>query len=245
MAGFVKHVGSRSSSDNATTYTVTIPAAGCLKGNFLLVRQAKSGSATITSVVDSKGNTYIDLGSLNTNVGNLLYGAVLTVALVSGDTITITMSAKGNRSMVVDEFVGVQPFTAVDGSGNGTSVASTTPSATTSPAPKKPGLVVAHVAVAIGTEDAYTEDTNRVGNASWTALTRTQVANATASSNCAYKIVEIGVGSQTYNPTLGASVGHDENVASLPIAVNIPNGSQRVLLGEPVNQPRRVMPWAI
>lgn len=71
---------------------VTIPA-----GNVALIVGLKAGGRTLTSAVDSKGNTWVVDETLanSTNHGAGIMHSVLATALVSGDTIDMTWSSTG------------------------------------------------------------------------------------------------------------------------------------------------------
>jgi hypothetical protein len=186
---FVKNVGSATST-MSTTVVVTVPAEGCAIGNLLVAHEAGAGG----TVTDSKGNTWAArvevLGNIITQV---ISSCVVTVALVSGDTITCT-SIKTNAAMSVEEWSGTGDFEALataEGS-------STTPSVALLPVAV--GLVVG-IVMAEG-QPTVTEDSDTDGG-SWVTLTRVGTG-ADRQTSGAYKTTT-SVVTQTYNPVLSAA----------------------------------------
>lgn len=100
----------KTQSAAATSVAVTL-TAGVPTGRTLLIAacwEAGVGTVpTISSVVDSRGNTYTTDASVvsGTTVAVAIIRCRVTTALLSGDTITITISASRSRwALQVDEF---------------------------------------------------------------------------------------------------------------------------------------------
>jgi hypothetical protein len=107
---FVKVVGTVSSAASGLTSDITVPAAGVAQGNLLVI--GMTHAAGITSVSDSRGNDYtMALSQTNTHleVTNEIAYAVITTALQSDDTITITWDDSGFAIKLaqVNEYTGI------------------------------------------------------------------------------------------------------------------------------------------
>ena len=208
----VKNVGSQSS--NATTKVVTVPAAGCAVGNFLVVLAGCNGNVTVSSVVDTQGNTYAELNrvsitSPNNNTCTVWYSRLGT-ALVSGNTITLTWSAKVNGSISVEEFSGVTTTTNGTNTGSGTS---TTPSVTFTPT-NATDLVIANLWERAGEFVTFTQDSDSNGGDTWHAFATVPIDSVGSVLRASYK-APTSVATQTYNPTLGSSITWLEVVGAL------------------------------
>src|SRR5262252_2967271 len=91
-------------STSSTTYTFTVTAASNAGDALLTEILCNQNGSNVTSVVDSKGNTYTLIGSFTTNTPNRYAwycpgatggpGGGPTAALAAGDTITVTAAAK-------------------------------------------------------------------------------------------------------------------------------------------------------
>jgi hypothetical protein len=216
---FVKTIGSAtSSSSSITTLSITVPAAGVAVGNCIIAmingfNWATGQNATAS---DSKSNTYTRDYVLNSTTAglNVMSSTTVTTALVSGDTITYTFTA-GNQDYVVQahEFSGVSQSSRFFQSATGTTGTSTTPSITITPGANPPSttLLIANVDTVGTSAMTFTEDTDSTGGDTWHTLPRVNTAQDTnkMTVHMAYKIPTLGnTGiAQTYNPTLGSSVG--------------------------------------
>ena len=209
MASFIQNVGS--TNQNATTSSITIPAGGIATGELIIVRIAANNSSyTISSLTDSRSNTYTEIGSVVTNgtTRMFLYYASVTTALQAGDTINLTVSAKVNHSMIADQFSGItttQDFTAVTGTGT-----STTPSTSAQTPTQGSVLLIGQASYSLAAGNDATEDSDSAGGDSWHTLTF-----LTASSKYnwgAYKIAT-STASQTYNITIPSSVAWTAKMA--------------------------------
>lgn len=125
-----------------TSTTVITLASGVSSGNRVVILfKWYLGTQTISSIADSRGNTYVVDKTLthDTSVYHAVISAHVTTALQTSDTITITFSASGTsyRAWCVVNLSGCASSSAVDQTGSGfafgTSVsaaASTTAAAT-------------------------------------------------------------------------------------------------------------------
>jgi hypothetical protein len=111
-----QHVSSTTATQNsaATAVAVTLPAIAA--GNTLLIGVCWESSAgtvpTITSVVDTRGNTYTTTPDVSVDAGTTLAVATIrgtvSTAIQAGDTVTITVSVSRSRwAIQVDEFSGL------------------------------------------------------------------------------------------------------------------------------------------
>ena len=190
---FVKNVGTGTGS-NSTTATITVPASGCAAGNTIVLRITTDADRTISSIVDSGGNTYTQWVSEVFNADDQwLYRSKLTTALVSGNTIVVTLTAKDTWRAIAEEFSGLDATENAENTATGTSA---TPSVSATPTNAN-NLIVAHLVVG-SSGYVVTEDGDSAGGDTWHTLTKS------ARDCCAYKITTSAV-AQTYNPTVNTS----------------------------------------
>jgi hypothetical protein len=115
MAGltFIK-AGGNEVNGTGTTAAITVPSGGHAVGNDLIVVVSTQGSSVVSSVADSKSNTYtVDTTEVDgTTVSISVIRSRLTTALVSGNTINLTLSATSS-SIITDsaEFSGLKAST--------------------------------------------------------------------------------------------------------------------------------------
>ena len=134
-AAFVQTVGTNFNETSGTTLIVTSGVTTTV-GNTIIVTFAMDPASGTVSCVDSKGNTYaqdadIANGSGTSGVRTVVFSAPIGTALVSGDTITVTLPTAVAKAMSVNEFSGLVTSSPTDQSGTAIGN-STTPSATTS-----------------------------------------------------------------------------------------------------------------
>ena len=127
---FVQKIGDNSSSSGGTTLAITVPAGGVAQDSLIVIAAGGSSSAVISSVADSKGNTYqVDDTEATYGFAGSVATAIAATALVSGDTITITYSASVTfRTACAYEFSGAATASWLDkvvsaGDASGTSSA--------------------------------------------------------------------------------------------------------------------------
>jgi len=205
-ATFVQNIGTNSSKTAGATLTITVPVGGVPIGHTLIVRVLHDYTAGAPTVTDTRSNTYTrdrTAADGGTVMRASIYSCPVTTALLSGDIITITLSASVTvRSTTIDEFSSVLTPTIVD-SQNGLAGTSTSPSLpiTTTHASD---LLIGMVAVAGDTTDGYTEDTANI----WTGLTRVGTTGGTASTNRTINSAYRSIGTTNtyhYQPTLATS----------------------------------------
>lgn len=107
---FVKEVVAGGSASAATTLVLTIPAATTVSVGNHLIGSANGSAGVVTGVVDSKGNTWqVDKTEAATATADRasLFSSKITVALTTGDTITITFGASSHRAASIQEWSGL------------------------------------------------------------------------------------------------------------------------------------------
>lgn len=127
----VRELTGAANASGPASISVTVPAAGCAQFNLVVVGFLCADSATPPSVADTQGNTWTKLTSVavNTNTRTshtYLYYSRLTTALVSGNTITATLSGMTGMAGVGREFSGNTASTEINQETQATG-ASTTP----------------------------------------------------------------------------------------------------------------------
>lgn len=113
-------------------------------GNRLVLAVYMASGATITGIADSRGNTWVvDRQGASTAANSALASAAITTPLVTGDTITVTLSASASSRQGVIEVTGI---TGADQSANMHATGTSVTVATT--APSRPGDFVVSAAAA-------------------------------------------------------------------------------------------------
>lgn len=140
----MSHVRSTTKTENASATTSTLTfTTGVLAGHTLIGVVAWESSAasvpTISSIVDSRGNTWTTTPDVSINSDGTVAIAVIrarvTTAFQAGDTVTITISLSRSRwAWQVDEFDDINATTpknvTATSSGSGTNLTTGTTSAT-------------------------------------------------------------------------------------------------------------------
>jgi hypothetical protein len=174
---FVRLSGPVTSKAAGTSLDIPVDAAGHALGNTVFVGTGQLANGAASGVTDSKGNTYTEIyNEITDNPRSGMWFSVLTTALVSGDTITVTYGTTQNRGQVhmAGEYVGAatldSPAVEASGSGNTLDSGNKTPAA----AP----------AVAIGYLTATGETGDLAPSGSWTqrGYADTGTAGATATN---------------------------------------------------------------
>lgn len=116
-------------SGNATTATVT---SNTTSGNVLLAFCRGGSGSYATSVSDTQGNTWVEVGHTSTSNTITIYRCVLSTALTTSDTIT-PVSSGGTLTVAVYEYTGVDTTTPIHAStvSSGTSATTCTTSTIT------------------------------------------------------------------------------------------------------------------
>lgn len=198
---FVKNGGTASSKTTQSSIGVTVPAGGHAAGNTLVVLVGAAAAVNLSSVTDSRGNTYTVVSPV-TRAG--IAWSVLGTALQAGDTVTVNLSGSAAAQAVSTiEFSGVastQDFTALS-----VQTTTTTPSVGPTTPPSAADLLIGCLGITGPVEDSFTQDTDSNGGAAWAGITSVGTTGAGATSNAtvrgAYKITT-SAAAQTYNTTI-------------------------------------------
>jgi hypothetical protein len=103
---FVQIAGTVPSATGNPTVTLGVNTT---QGNVLVMYIRCAGGVHPTAISDSRGNTWnLDVISGSSNSAAHICSAYLATALLSGDTISVTMSASSNREIGVAEYSGLQ-----------------------------------------------------------------------------------------------------------------------------------------
>lgn len=120
-AALVRKVNATDAATTTATTVITVDATGFAAGTTLIAgafwRTAVANA--LTGVTDSKGNTWqVDGASTSAATGIAAASAYLTVALVSGDTITLTWAGNvSGRTIQINQFSGLVTASWSDGAG--------------------------------------------------------------------------------------------------------------------------------
>lgn len=146
----IQRVASAAQTTNATAWVVTV-AATTTVGHRVILAVESTGGRAVASITDSRGNTWtVDQVSTNTtNVRCSVASSPLATALLSGDTITVTMTGSCQGRVGGWEYSGIAAAAAsVETSGT---IGTSTGLSITAPAP---GLVFS--AIAVGLTETFT-----------------------------------------------------------------------------------------
>lgn len=107
MATHVQNMGAATKLTAATSQAITPSANQASLGNKLIL--AVQGSNHVTSVTDSKGNTWTvdSFGATGTTQASIC-SCTPTSALTTGDTITVTLASATAIAYTLEEFSGLQ-----------------------------------------------------------------------------------------------------------------------------------------
>lgn len=192
----VTTVGSNSQGSSGSTQTFTVPAGGIPSGSTIIIAAGNGSLRTISSITDTKGNSYT-VGLQKNNASDVQFSlayAQNVTAMVSGDIITINLSGSAsNRVVVVAYATGLTTGTLIDKNASAAGT-STTPSSGAS------GVTTVATEAVIGVVARGTANVTEASG--YTGLGN---VGAAVRLNLAYKVVT-STGAQTYNPTLSASV---------------------------------------
>jgi hypothetical protein len=213
-ATLIRKVNAGDTATGTATSTLTVDATGYAAGSALIigVYNRTTASATLSSVTDSKGNTWT-VDATSSSAANCISSASanLTTALVSGDTITLTWTGNvSGKAFHILNFSGLVTSALKDVSaasgGTGTTVAG--PSVTTTQADD---LLIGFY----GTSSSIT-----VSSTTWTS-TGTQASIAGPTSIDSVYIEETSTG--TYNPSVtysGASASGRQATVAYKVAAS-------------------------
>jgi hypothetical protein len=107
-AAFVGDVGEASASAQTSPWTFTVGGSASVGQLAVLSIGFRFGTLAVTSVVDSKGNTWVRSAYTSTGPSVEQWASVLTVALAPSDTITVTFTGPAsNVTAVLEAYSGV------------------------------------------------------------------------------------------------------------------------------------------
>jgi hypothetical protein len=160
---YVRDSGTGSAAPGSTV-AITVPAGGHALGNLLVVAATRASNA-VSSVTDSRGNTYVACGNATSGSNNIeQWASILTTALQAGDTITVTYTGSTTTVAAGVEFAHVAASSFVDGTPS-TQTGSTSPiDAGAQTTTLTYDLLIATWALGSGSVGTYTPD------AGWTAM---------------------------------------------------------------------------
>jgi hypothetical protein len=172
-------IGTATSATSGTTIAVIVPAEGVAVNNTIIVAVAMDANTGSVSVNDTGGNSYtvdkdIASGTDNTAVRTLVFSAPVTTALVSGNTITVTMPTTVGKAVSASCFGGLVTATPVDQTASATGTSTSPSSGSTATTTQPDELVIG----AIGVEETSTSATTLTPGSGYTALAQ----NGTAST---------------------------------------------------------------
>jgi hypothetical protein len=164
---YIKQVATHTLGSNTTSAILTLGGGISVPvGNTLCLVAGGAGtiSRSVSSIVDSKGNTYeLSLNSAGNTTPLCLAKAYITNALAPGDTITVTWSGTMATSMVsVHEFSGVTNVT-VDKTATATATNTSPASAATATTTQADELLWGAVQVTWGVTTAVDDFTAAAG----------------------------------------------------------------------------------
>ncbi len=205
---YVKNVGINNSKVANTSLSVTVPAGGVAAGNLVVVSFAIDGVSGTVSATDTQGNAYAVAANAQYatpgtgNIRTVILYSVLSTALVSGNTITVSYPSRTAKAISVDEYTGVNtPDVFVTATG-----ATTTPSTGNVTTNENNELLVA----AFGVEGDISETFTVGGSFNASPPTEAGTTGSTAATNAtinpAYQIVGA---TGTYAATATLSVSTD------------------------------------
>lgn len=199
--------------DNAASATQVYTVVGTIPAlSYIFIAGAiVSSTRNLSSVTDSKGNTYTLEAGVTTGTSEDITTASSRNAtqLIGGDTITLTWSgvATGHACAVAwsNRSQASAPDVSRNNSGTGTAVSSLATGVTTQASEVAIGVVAAGTAVVVTEDAAYTN------------LCSITYAGAARRFNVAYRILTV-TAAQTYAPTLATS----QNWAALVQTYKVP-----------------------
>ncbi|MBS0421997.1 MAG: fibronectin type III domain-containing protein [Proteobacteria bacterium] len=161
----ITYVQSNSVSPNSTVSTISVPfTAAQVAGHFIVVATSWGSAVSISSVSDTKGNTYslaVGPTTFSGAASAIYYAKNIAAAAAGANTVTVTYSAAtGTPDLRVAEYAGVDTTSPLDVTAvsTGTSATSSSGSATTT---NPNELLVGANAVLSGTQGAGTGFTKR------------------------------------------------------------------------------------
>jgi hypothetical protein len=198
MAAFVQTLTAQSTSGTTPLVSGAFTTS-TTSGNFLVVAIGNDSglTGTITSITDSKGNTYAKANDIATSVSlSVWYAANITGGSSHTITVNFNDSNTGNVSIVAQEFSGIMASGALDKTAAATGTSTSPSSGATATTTQANELVVASLVTA-GTATTTTAGAGYSNLGGPTTITDARTAQAS-------KIVA-ATGTQTATFTLAAS----------------------------------------
>jgi len=178
-------------NNGATTDPLAITTTSTVNvGSTIFLALSQQVANSITSVIDSAGNTYVQDVTIGTNHKAYIYRANVSIQLPSGGTITVAKTAATGLGMAAISVTGLDT-SPLDASGTGSNASSTNISATV--------VATASNMLILGIAGYEVFNLTQPGGA-WTNLTG-NTASSNSKIDWAYQ-VNVGPASYTYNPTL-------------------------------------------
>lgn len=186
-------LGATTAGAGSTTLVLTTSADAPV-GSLIVVLAAMSNNGSLTSVVDSAGNSYVAGALINNTVGKMKpFWAFSTVDLAAGGTVTATYA--GTTGVKLIAAVAVAGIAARDAQAAGASGSGTTPSIASGVLGWPNEIVFGICDISGAASDTFTEASGFTANIA---------ALNTDALRWAYQIVSASA-SVTYAPTLGTS----------------------------------------
>lgn len=209
-AYWVKKVDENASS-SATSLALTVPASGVAAGQLLIVTGGQSSLGTITSVTDSRGNTYaVDVTRATVACGSCIASCIVGTALQSGDTITVNFSGAATFCVAA-----CHQFAPASGKVWQSGVDKTTSASSTSTTPSSGATATLSEAdeLCIGAVSFTNTTAGFEPDSGWTALSGAMASGNSAVSEPFYKVVAATT-AVTASGVLSASIAWNAVVAT-------------------------------
>src|SRR5581483_5898094 len=119
---YVGEIGKAQNAVSSSTLPITL-SASAHTGGLVVGRVAAGGGGSVSSVADSRGNTWtVDAVGTAGPKANIISTGQNVATLQSGDTVTITLSSSATqKAAIIDEFSGCNITSGrVDQTANGT-----------------------------------------------------------------------------------------------------------------------------
>lgn len=212
MSFTITNLGSVTNSTGATL-AITVPAAGIPKGALVLVLDSEANNITYSTggtMTDTQGNTYTQVvHGNNNNIATVNFGvlwqSILTTALVSGNTITLTKQVSGGNAIMAGmSITGQLASSPLDATTQATAFgSSSTPSVTSGVPTVNNELIIGGMSWQDTANATYSQDTTHSFTVPF-ATGKTTGGVQKAAIGGGSKVIS-GASAQTFSPTLTAS----------------------------------------
>jgi hypothetical protein len=163
---FVQDLGTASAGNTGNSVALTVGSRGVAQGDTVVVWAGMSSKTiAVSSVTDSRGNTYTVDATVNhgvTSLNSYVASGYIATALLPGDTITVTFSVflYSARLVAGAEFRGIAPTARVDQEATASGSGTTPGTATTPPTSQADELVVQGIGTDTVVKGAGTDTTS-------------------------------------------------------------------------------------